>query len=110
MPAASYMRSYYQCVMDTPTLASPALSRDRACLVPVMSLLNAWILPAEAIIAVDTDGVGDEGERMPSSKMLLVPHLNAVLALRGQLALLSYLFTRALSGSFDSFDELEAAT
>lgn len=42
-----------------------------------MSLLNCWITPAEATIAVDSDGVGQDGRRLPSSKLLPIPHLIA---------------------------------
>jgi hypothetical protein len=74
-----------------------------------MSLLNAWISPTAAIVAVDTDGVGQDGARMPSSKLLPIPHLNAVLALRGQSALLSFVFVRCISSGFETFDQLADA-
>lgn len=100
------MPSKIQSVADSSVCAQLGLRGSGASMVPVMSLLNAWILPDEAIIAVDTDGVDDEGIRMPTSKLLLVPHLNAVLALRGQLALLSFLLVRSISSALDSFDAL----
>lgn len=71
-----------------------------------MSLLNAWVTPAEAIIAVDADGVRSDGSRFATSKLLPIPHLNAVLALRGQAAVLQFLFMGACSAGFDTFDEL----
>lgn len=74
-----------------------------------MSLLNAWVTPAEAIVAVDTDGATQAGERMPASKLLPIPHLNAVIALRGQAAFLALTFLRCVAGSFATFDELDAA-
>lgn len=74
-----------------------------------MSLLNAWITRTEAIVAVDTDGVDLDGKRMPTSKLLTIPHLNAVLGLRGQAAFLSFVFLRCLSSSFESFDEMNDA-
>jgi hypothetical protein len=74
-----------------------------------VSLLNAWVTPAEAIVAVDTDGVGQDGARMPSSKLLPIPHLNAVMALRGQSAFLAFLFLRCISSSFETFDEMNDA-
>ncbi len=73
-----------------------------------MSLLNAWISPQEAIVAVDSDGVSQGGCRLPSSKLLPIPHLNVVLGLRGQLAFLSFLHMRACSAALDSFDDLLA--
>src|SRR5688500_15033761 len=71
-----------------------------------MSLLNAWIKPYEAIVAVDSDGVGQNGGRLPSSKLLVIPHLNVVLAVRGQAAFLSFVFTRCVSSGFDTFDAI----
>lgn len=71
-----------------------------------MSLLNAWIMPADAIVAVDTDGARDDGSRFATSKLLAIPHIRAVMALRGQLAVLGYLFLRCISGAFDSLDEM----
>lgn len=69
-----------------------------------MSLLNAWIAPGEALVAVDTDGTRPDGERFSTSKMLALPHLSAVIALRGQAAFFHLLFLRALH--FQSFDQL----
>jgi hypothetical protein len=75
-----------------------------------MSLLNAWVLPSEILVAVDTDGVRIDGSRFASSKLLPIPHLqNAILALRGQAAFLQFLFVRCASAGFDTFDELNAA-
>lgn len=71
-----------------------------------MSLLNAWITPAAALVAVDTDGAGFDGARMSASKLLPIPHLNAVVAIRGQLAFLSFVFLRCISSPFESFDDL----
>lgn len=72
-----------------------------------MSLLNAWITPQEAIVAVDTDGIGPDGQRMPSSKLMYVPHANAVLAVRGQYAALKLVFLQALN--LETFDDLADA-
>lgn len=73
-----------------------------------MSLLDAWIQPTEATVAVDTDGAALDGSPMPTSKLLALPHLGAVLALRGQAAFLAMLFVRSVSG-FGAFDELTDA-
>lgn len=72
-----------------------------------MSLLDVWVTPAEAIMAVDTDGVSQDGQRMPSSKLLHIPHLNAALGLRGQAAALKLVFLQALG--CETFDELAGA-
>lgn len=72
-----------------------------------MSLLNAWIFPSEAVIAVDTDGARENGSRFGTSKVLPIPHLGgAAIAVRGQAALLQFLFLRAIGSGFDTFDEL----
>jgi len=73
---------------------------------PRMSLLDVWATHAEAIMAVDSDGVGTDGDRLPASKLLPIPHLNAALGLRGQLAFLQLIFLRVLSLGFETFDDL----
>lgn len=70
-----------------------------------MSLLNAWVTPTEALVAVDTDGVRGDGSRFATSKLLPIPHLNAVVALRGQAAFLQFLYLRCIGAGFDTFDE-----
>lgn len=72
-----------------------------------MSLLNAWVTPTEAIVAVDTDGAAGDGSRYPASKLMPIPHLNAVIALRGQCALIGFLTLRAMSSGFHAFDDLD---
>lgn len=74
-----------------------------------MSLLNAWVDPAAALVAVDTDGATLTGERFPVSKLVTLPHIGAVLALRGQAAFLGFLFLRCLTSGFDTFDDLDEA-
>lgn len=71
-----------------------------------MSLLNAWIAPDAAVIAVDTVGMAADGSPLHASKLVVVPHLGAVIALRGQLALLTWLAVRANSAGFATFDDL----
>lgn len=74
-----------------------------------MSLLNAWTSDDQAIIAVDTDGAAADGERLPTSKLLTIPHLGVVLALRGQAVFFHYVYLHCLSGGFDTFDQLDDA-
>lgn len=69
-----------------------------------MSLLNVWVTPSDVLVGVDTDGTAPGGSRIVTSKLLPIPHLPAVLALRGQAALLAGLFLRSLS--FASYDDL----
>lgn len=71
-----------------------------------MSLLNAWISPNEAIIYVDTDGVRQDGKRTRFSKVLPIPHLNAAVAMRGQMAMMTGLFMKLSTSGFESFDEM----
>lgn len=71
-----------------------------------MSLLNAWIAPDAAVIAVDTVGMAADGSPLHASKLVVVPHLNAVIGIRGQLALLTWLAVRANSAGFATFDDL----
>ena len=71
-----------------------------------MSLLNAWIAPDAAVIAVDTVGMAADGYPLHASKLVVVPHLGAVIALRGQLAWLAWLSVRANSAGFATFDDL----
>jgi len=71
-----------------------------------MSLLNAWIAPDAAVIAVDTVGMAADGSPLHASKLQIVPHLGAVIAIRGQLALLAWLSVRANSAGFGALDDL----
>lgn len=74
-----------------------------------MSLLNCWIAPDAAIVAVDTVGQAADGSPLHASKLQIVPHVGAVVGLRGQLALLTWLSVRANSAGFATFDDLLAA-
>lgn len=74
-----------------------------------MSLLNAWITPAEAIVAVDTDGVQRDGTVRPMAKLYPIPHLQAVLAFRGQGAFALEVVHACLARAFRTFDDLLAA-
>ncbi len=74
-----------------------------------MSLLNAWVQPSEAVLAVDVLGARVDGSLFPSSKLLPVPHLGCALAVRGQAALLQGLFLRAAGAGFATFDEINEA-
>lgn len=70
-----------------------------------MSLLNAFVSKDSAIVAVDTDAAREDG-RFATSKLLPIPHLCAVLASRGQLAVLQFVFIRTCGTGFSSFDNL----
>lgn len=74
-----------------------------------MSLLNFWASPQEAIVVTDSIGMAADGSPLHASKLVVVPHLGAVIALRGQLALLTWLAVRANSASFATCDDLLVA-
>lgn len=71
-----------------------------------MSLLNFWASPQEAIVVVDTVGMAADGSPLHASKLMVVPHLGAVIGIRGQLALLTWLTVRANSAGFGALDDL----
>jgi hypothetical protein len=73
-----------------------------------VSLLNAWITPEAAIVAVDTQGVARDGSPRAMSKLLPIPHLPAVIAMRGSAAFLAATFHSCIGRGFDSFDDLLA--
>lgn len=79
-----------------------------------MSILNVWLFRDRALVGVDTDAVSSEGQHYEVSKMLPIPHINAVLACRGSLALLGCVFVQLMisdTGDFDVLaDRLPAAT
>ena len=57
---------------------------------------------------VVTDAIGQaaDGSPLHASKLMVVPHLGAVIAIRGQLALLTWLTVRANSAGFGALDDL----
>jgi len=69
-----------------------------------LSLLNAFVHPGEAVVAVDTAAIALDGSTRQFSKILPIPHINAVLANRGQGMFLNFLFGSCLTAQ--SFDEL----
>lgn len=71
-----------------------------------MSLLNAWLTRDRALIAVDSEGVVQDGSPRSMSKLLTIPHLPAVVAMRGSADFLARVFHCSISRCFGSFDEL----
>jgi hypothetical protein len=71
-----------------------------------VSLLNVFLESESALVAVDTDGIARDGSRKAMSKLLTLPHLPAVIAMRGSAAFMAGLFHTCTSRGFDSFDEL----
>lgn len=53
-----------------------------------MSLINALNMGDHALISADSEAVFSDGSRGQVSKLLTIPHLNAVIACRGSLAFL----------------------
>lgn len=72
-----------------------------------MTILCAWISPAEAVVASDTVGQAHlDGSRRVLSKVKIIPHLNAVLAGRGVNLFFDLLALHGQNASCNSFDEL----
>ena len=67
-----------------------------------MSLLNAWVTKHEVIVAVDTVCAGGT----VASKISPIPHLNAVLAMRGQSAFHTLLHMKCLNAGLCTFDDM----
>lgn len=59
-----------------------------------MSLLNAWVSPERALIAVDTDGITPGGPHFGMSKLLPLVHAQTIFAGRGDRRFLWDLFSR----------------
>lgn len=53
-----------------------------------MSLINALNMGDHALISADSEAVFSDGSRGQVSKLLTIPHVNAVIAVRGSLAFL----------------------
>lgn len=70
-----------------------------------MSIVNAFVSPECAVVCADTEAGPDGGPYTEVSKLVPLPHMNAVVAFRGSMLFLS----GALTGMFVSgcgFDEL----
>lgn len=68
--------------------------------------MNAWLSATDATIAVGTDGMRSDGTRVAASSLLLITHLNAVIAFRGHAPFLNLTNLRILGAGLDSFDEM----
>lgn len=66
-----------------------------------MSLLNVWVSPERALIAVDTDGMNPGGPHFGMSKLLPLVHAQTVFAARGDRRFLWDLFSRFHLSSAD---------
>lgn len=62
--------------------------------VVTMSLLNVWVSPERALVAVDTDGMTPGGPHFGMSKLLPLVHAQTVFAGRGDRRFLWDLFSR----------------
>ena len=58
------------------------------------------------MVVVDTEGQTDEGKYVELSKMLVLPHANVVVAIRGQNIFLNGLFSALQMIQSSSFDEI----
>ena len=50
-----------------------------------MSILNCYVGPSHALVAVDTRSIDDAGNAVHVQKIMILPHLNAAIAFRGSL-------------------------
>lgn len=71
-----------------------------------MSILNVWLERDLALVGVDTEAMSHTGGMVQGSKMLPVPHLNAVLAGRGTSVLLVSVFAQLVIRDCGGFDDL----
>jgi len=71
-----------------------------------VTILNAWVTPREAHVAVDTDATRRDGSRMVCSKFLPIPHLCAGIGLRGQSVFQDMLYAKCSVAGFETFDAL----
>lgn len=77
-----------------------------------MSLLNVWVSPTRALVAVDTlaaaDWGPDIGVKLHTSKMLALPHAGVLLAGRGHNAVLGGVFIALASTLSSDLDGIDA--
>jgi hypothetical protein len=73
-----------------------------------MTILNAWVGEDKALVGVDTEMLGPDGARHSVSKLLPLPHMNAVVACRGPNLMLSMAMTLCHASTAD-FDVIAAA-
>lgn len=71
-----------------------------------MTIINARISRDEGIIATDTDAMLANGARLVCSKMQIIPHLLAVVAVRGQSTFLEMLMSYCQNSGHESFDTM----
>jgi len=69
-----------------------------------MSLFNAFHMGDHVLISADTEAVFEDGSRSNVSKMLTIPHANAVIAVRGSMAVLTEAHSQF--ASLSDFDEM----
>lgn len=69
-----------------------------------MSILDVWITPESALVGVDTETFAPDGTAASISKMIPLPHMNAVLACRGHVLFFQAIFgaCHASGGNFDA--------
>ncbi|MEJ7685689.1 MAG: hypothetical protein WKG52_01070 [Variovorax sp.] len=72
-----------------------------------MSLLNVWLSETKALIATDTESLGQDGVYHEGSKMLHLPHANVVVGGRGHNIFLNVVFSMLHMGR-GGFDEYES--
>lgn len=74
-----------------------------------MTILNAWIVRDEVIVATDTVCQLHDGSRGLASKVHSIVHLNALLAGRGHSGFINFLTMLCLQARAETIDELLSA-
>ncbi|HKQ25449.1 MAG TPA: hypothetical protein VJT81_13490 [Burkholderiales bacterium] len=70
-----------------------------------MSILNLFIGPEKALLAVDTEGLLPDGSKASVSKMYALPHIHAVMGFRGHTLLMNCVYNSFSLIKIDSFDD-----
>ena len=70
-----------------------------------MSILNAFVRDDVALVGVDTEGALANGRYVESCKVVILPHINAMVGFRGS-ALMLQLVASSLMAFLGNFDEL----
>ncbi|HKQ25313.1 MAG TPA: hypothetical protein VJT81_12795 [Burkholderiales bacterium] len=70
-----------------------------------MSILNLYVGPEKALLAVDTEGVSHDGSKVSVSKMFTLPHIHAAMGFRGHTLLMNCVFNSYSLMRIDSFDD-----
>lgn len=75
-----------------------------------MSIMNVWIDRDRALVAVDTQALSQvDGKFRDASKLLALPHANAVLAARGEIVYFGWVFNGLQTSGAADYDAMVQA-